>query len=180
MKIPDRIKFTMPSDEEVHEYMEICNSIENAVHTKSDFSSMIEQWNSRCEREYEPIEFTTYYGASSTEVFVREALLPTPVKISDLTYEEIFSVFDAVLSGDLTEPELSYYLSWLDVNFPNSNISDLIYWPDQWFNDEKLLQLELSTEQIIAYAMIASTREFDEVPKVELPLPVPNRPVIQL
>ncbi|WP_434341095.1 hypothetical protein [Motilimonas cestriensis] len=181
MTIPERLKVPEIFEEEIREYTEICNSIENGIHTDQDISALLQKWNNRSCLQYEPHEFTTYYGSVSTEEFVREALLPVACRIDDLTYSELITVLQAVLSAEFRESEHSYYLNLLEENLPGSNIIDLIYWPDQWFNDSNQLHLELTPDQIAAYAMLKSGRKIEGAPNdIELPLPVPKKSVIYL
>ncbi len=181
MTIPERFKLPELSEQEILEYTEICNSIEDGIELNIDISVLLQKWNSRSYRLYEADEFTTYYEVGSTDEFVKEALLPKARSVDDLKYSELLAVLQEVLSAELPESEQSYFLNWLEVNLPNCNINDLIYWPDQWFNDSKQLQIELTPDQIIAYAMLMSGRKVEGAPtNIELPLPVPKKPVICL
>lgn len=175
MTIPERLQVTELAKEEICQFMKICDSIENGIHSDLDVSALLQQWNRRSYRPYEPLEFTTYYGSVSTEEFVRQALLPAPCSVDGLTYSELIAVLQAVLSAELRESEHAYYLNWLEENLPESNISDLIYWPDHWFNDANQLQLELTPEQIVVYAILKSGRIIEGVPNdIDLPLSVPK------
>jgi hypothetical protein len=107
-------------------------------------------------------------------LIVSEMLLGVPAFVPDLTYPELHSVLDAVVSSKLTEAEDSYYLAWLDVNLPGADVSDLIYWPNEWCNNETLLDVELTTDQLLAYAMNKSGRVVSGAPEnVDLPYPIP-------
>ena len=88
-------------------------------------------------------------------------------------------MLEAVATAALPESEVGYYLGWLEAQFPGSNMNNLIYWPDEWFDDSSLFrdangafkpESDLSNDQILAYAMAKSGRELPGAPK-DVPLP---------
>jgi hypothetical protein len=176
MPIPKRFAFKRITKAELREYMQLCNEIEDGIHRgREDVTELIARWNARAGREYRPVEFTKYYGSIDTDEFVREALQPSPKWIADLTYAELRDVYEAVVSVELSESQTSHFLEWLEVNLPNANMSDLIYWPNEWFRDPSALHLELTADQALRYAMLRSGRILADAPQeVELPRPLPE------
>ena len=168
MPIPARLRPPTPSVEELREYTALCNQIEDAP--ASDVEPLLARWNARAGRSYTRAEFKTYYGAVDTETFVGEMLLGAPALVPDLTYAELSAVLRSELDHELSGAVGSYYLEWLDVNLPGANISDLLYWPNQWFNDEAMLQVELTPDQFLAYAMARAGRHFADAP-ADVPVP---------
>jgi hypothetical protein len=172
MPIPDRLRPPPPTAEEMAHYTELCRRIENRRHTDDDLA----EWNRRAGVEYTEAEFRTYYGAMEIDEFVTEMLLGEPTLVPDLTYSELRDVLDSVRSVTLSQPEDSYFLGWLEANLPDSDISDLIYWPNHWFENESMLHVELTPDQILAYAMKRSGRTVRGAPEnVPLPYPIPPR-----
>jgi hypothetical protein len=53
-----------------------------------------------------------------------------PQKVKDLAYTELIEILTAILEITFTENETSYYLRLLEVNFPGSDPTNLIYWPN--------------------------------------------------
>ena len=105
-----------------------------------------------------------------------QPMSPSPNRVDDLLYDELKAVLETVMSAMLPESDNRYYVEWLKQNLPGSYISDLIYWPNEWFNDEKVLHVELTADQILAYAMAKSGRRFADAPKgIELPYPLPEQ-----
>lgn len=101
---------------------------------------------------------------------------PVPQYLADITFDEMKDVLDSVIEVKLEEDEISYYLDLLEVNLPGSNISDLIYWPNSWFGEDEGIEIELSTEQILMYAVKRSGRQLAGTPSdIALPKPVPDR-----
>lgn len=168
MPIPLRLRPPIPSVEEMREYTALCNQIEDAP--SSDADALLALWNARAGRTYAQAEFKAYYGAVDTETFVGEMLLGAPAFVPDLTYAELHAVLLSTQGHELSESVGSYYLEWLGVNLPGANVSDLVYWPNEWFNDETMLQVELTPDQILAYAMAKSGRPFPDAP-ANVPMP---------
>jgi hypothetical protein len=172
MPIPERLRPSPPTAEDVAHYTELCRRIENRRHSDDDLA----EWNRRAGRPYEEAEFRSYYGSMGIDEFVTEMLIGEAALVPDLTYSELRDVLESVRSVALSQPEDSYFLGWLEANLPESGICDLIYWPNEWFGDDSLLQVELTPDQILAYAMKQSGRIVPGSPEnVPLPYPIPPR-----
>ncbi|HIC7248739.1 TPA: hypothetical protein ACW2VC_004013, partial [Klebsiella variicola] len=63
-------------------------------------------------------------------------------------------------------------LGLLEKNF-DANPSDLIYWPNEWFQDEYMLHADLTPEEIAGYLMAKSGRLLNDAPQIELRYPTP-------
>ena len=175
MPIPDRLRPPPVSDAELREYMALCDEIETGLEFREDVPEQLARWNRRMGREFRPSDFR-YHGATDRETFVREALMGSPALVADLTYPELRAVLEEVSTARLTEAEQGYYLDWLEANLPGANVSDLIYWPNEWFADEAMLHAELTPDQILGYAMRASGRVLPDAPRdIELPYAMPGR-----
>lgn len=175
MPIPPRLRPPTPSAEEVREYTELCRRIENGRYADDDeLDDLLRRWNRRAGTMYVVENFRTYYGSMEIDEFVARMLMGTPKLVPDLSYAELRAVLEEQISGSLSEPECYYYLDWLDANLPGANVSDLIYWPNEWFKDESLLQVEFTPDQILAYAMAKCGRTVPGAPAgVPMPYPIP-------
>jgi hypothetical protein len=71
------------------------------------------------------------------------------------------------------ESDVDYALGLQEKNFPNANASDLIYWPNEWFQDEGMLHVELSPEEFVGYLMEKSGRFFTDAPCIQLTHKIP-------
>jgi hypothetical protein len=159
-------------------FCELCTEIEALVIAKEGAAvePLLAEWNAKANHEYRQADFTTYYGAVSKEEFVRQALSPRPQWIEDLTFDEGIEAVTALMSGDLPETPTSHVLGVLDVNLPESNLSDLLYWPNEWFGDEEMLDVDLTPAQVLEYAMTRAGRRLRGSPAaVDLPFPDPKR-----
>lgn len=183
MPIPDRFKLSPVSDEIVGEMCELCDLIEREVEQRGDPLPLLEKWHLRATRACEPSEFTSYWKAIDKEDFVREALSPRPISVENLCYAEVAAVLESVVKAELSESESAYYLNWLNAQFPNCDMSDLIDWPDEWFGNASLFrdasgafrtESNLSNDQILGYAMARSKRLLPGSPSgILMPYPIP-------
>jgi hypothetical protein len=185
MPIPERLRLQPASKKLLDEMSALCDAIERELETGETAETLLQRWHAYARRRCDPYDFRTYWKAVSKETFVREALNPEPSFDKDVVYSEALAVLEAVSTAAVPESEIAYYLDWLEAQFPGSNISDLIYWPDEWFGDASLFrdangafkpESELSNDQILAYAMAKSGRNLPGAPKgVSLPFPMPRQ-----
>jgi hypothetical protein len=176
MPIPERLRPPPPTAEELAFYTDLCRQIENLRDAHDErFPELFDRWNARAGREYDLLEFPGFHGMMKRDQFVDEMLMGRPHVVADLTYAELRDVLAEVLAGKLPWVDAHYFLSWLDANLPGGYISDLIYWPNDWFHNDDLLHLELTHDQALAYAMAKSGRRLPDAPEdVPLPYPIPT------
>lgn len=173
MPIPARLRPPTPTPEEFREFMELSRQIEYAIEDRADFSDLLARWTARAGGAYQPSDFH-YHGAIDRDTFVGEMLLGEPALVPDLSYDELREVLRSVAEGELSEAVSSYFVWWLEANLPGANVSDLLYWPNEWFGDEAMLHAELSHDQILAYALAKSGRSVPGAPEgVPMPYPIP-------
>lgn len=173
--IPPRLAMPRPSEDDVREMCALCDALENAAIARApELPTLLARWNARAGRAYEPIEFRAYYGAMSTRDFVEQALSPRPALVTDLSFDEAVCVVEAVSKAALSEAETDYFLRWLDAQFVGGQADDLIFWPDVWFDDERVLQHELTSAQIVTALSQRAGRTLPGAPAIELPLGVPS------
>jgi hypothetical protein len=97
-----------------------------------------------------------------------------PTWLDDLTFEEAVKAVNALVTAELDSKQSDYVLALFDVNLPGSNLSDLVFWPNEWFGDEAMLHVQLSAEQLVGYAMARAGRTLSGAPEIELPHPLPT------
>lgn len=183
MPIPERFRREPAPDEVVREMGELCDEIEDALERGDDAEPLLERWHRHAGRTCEPHEFASYWKSTDKATFVREALAPVAEFVPNLEYDEARAVLEEVVTARLSEADSTFYLKWLEAQFPGANVSDLIYWPDAWFGDPSLFRdeggafkpdAELSHEQMLAYAMARSSRQLPGAPTdVPMPFPLP-------
>lgn len=185
MAIPERLKLQPVNQKLVDEMSALCDAIERELECGGTAEALLQQWHAHAGRRCEPHEFQAYWKAVSQETFVRDALSPEPSFDQELLYSEAIAVLGAVSTAALPEAESVYYLRWLEAQLPGAKVSDLIYWPDEWFGNAALFrdaggafkpEAELSHDQILAYAMAKSGRKLPGAPTdVTLPFPMPGQ-----
>ena len=76
-----------------------------------------------------------FSGAISADSFVREMVTAPPQRDKEITDDELLEIIRRIIEADGSEHQLNYWLELLAVNIPNRQISDLIYWPGEYFGD---------------------------------------------
>jgi hypothetical protein len=183
MAIPDRLKLQPVSKQLVYEMSALCDAIERELESGGTADALLQRWHANARRRCDPYEFKTYWKAVSKETFVLDALNPESSFDKDVLYSEALAVLDAVANAAMPESESGYFFRWLETQFPGTNMSELIYWPDAWFGDASLFrdangafkpESSLSNDQILGYAMAKSCRTLPGAPKdLSLPFPMP-------
>ncbi|MBX9678995.1 MAG: hypothetical protein K2X38_09550 [Gemmataceae bacterium] len=184
MSIPDRLKLKPVDQKLLKEMFDLCDAIERELESGEAAEHLLQQWHAQARRKCEPYEFEKYWKSESRKTFVLSALNPDPSFDEDAVYSEVRDVLGAISEAKLPESQHQYYLRWLEVQFPGAKVSDLIYWPDEWFDDASLVrhsngvfkpESELSSDQIVGYLMAKSGRRLVGSPEdVTLPFPVPK------
>jgi len=182
MPIPERFRVPRFTKADVAKLSKLCDEIEDGVNGHEDVSELLAEWHRYARRQFEPREFTTYYGSMEKKEFVKSALLPPAGRIEDLKYDECKAIVSAFAHAEIrNQAEQAYYLELLESNFPDSNMSDLLFWPNHWFGDDSYFMdgpqfrpdRNLSVDQILRYAMLKSGRVLPDAPEgVVLPLPL--------
>nr|BFD43017.1 hypothetical protein FFPRI1PSEUD_45160 [Pseudomonas sp. FFPRI_1] len=179
MAIPDRLKPLRPTPKKralmkalLSEILEkVCD---NQEQESPEIDALIQQWNSHCVNPFEFHEFRDMYSYTDAQNFIRTAFHQEKY-VADLSFDEACALLQFIRKCEGKESDIHYALSLLETNFPQANASDLIFWPNHWFGDEALVQVELSTEQIIGYLMQQSSRPLPDAPPISLPHALPPR-----
>lgn len=91
---------------------------------------------------------------------------------ADFTWDELVQTLRWVSDAKSKESEQNFALALLEKNF-DGNPSDLIFWPDEWFQDPDMFHVDLTTEEIAGYLMARSGRYLADAPEIELKYPIP-------
>ncbi|KQQ53852.1 hypothetical protein ASF84_18790 [Pseudomonas sp. Leaf127] len=102
---------------------------------------------------YEFIDFQGIYGAQEHITWVRRVLaVPHQRHVADVTRSELIEMARRVMDSDGPEHDIGFWLDMLAINIPDERISDLIFWPDDYFGHETDGQA-LTPEQLIDVAL---------------------------
>ncbi|MDA8486796.1 hypothetical protein NNO07_27370 [Pseudomonas resinovorans] len=98
-------------------------------------------------------DFQGIYGGQDHNTWVRKVLASPYLKCVDgITRSELAEMARRVMENDGPELAVDFWLSMLEVNIPDDRISDLIFWPNEYFGDPNYAE-DLSPEQVIETAL---------------------------
>ncbi|MHC8322414.1 hypothetical protein ACYZT4_17245 [Pseudomonas sp. GB2N2] len=110
-------------------------------------------FNREAMTKLEFIDFQGIYGGQDHDTWVRKVLAkPYERRVADVTKQELVELARRVMEGDGADHEVEFWLTMLAINVPNERVSDLIFWPDEYFNDVSYSQT-LSPEQVVEIAL---------------------------
>ena len=167
MPLPERMKPVRTDRKKMRELRLLLNEIvafidQGATEDNGALRDMMARWNGQVASPCEFSDFRDFYSWTSAGDFTRTAMNKEKY-ISDFTWSELLQVIEFICRAEGRESDQTYALGLLKTNFP-ANPSDLIYYPDAWFNDENLGQAELTTEEIAGYLLIKSGRHLADAP----------------
>lgn len=169
MPLPNRLKPKKVSKTKLNELIDLLLKItvkidNGATENDPELNTMIIKWNAQVVTPCEFSDFRDYNSWTSAKEFTKIAF--NQVKyLDDLTYNELISIVDFICLAEGSESEQSYAINLLEINFKAFS-SDLIYWPDEYFNLEEVD--DLSSEEITAYLMEGSNRKLSNAPEILL------------
>ena len=88
----------------------------------------------------------------------------------DLTYHEVVDHINWIRDPDVEDDSQVYYLNLVDSSLPGADVSDLIFWPNHWFKDEEMLDVDLSDQEIAGYLMAWTGKRLVGAELIELPI----------
>jgi hypothetical protein len=135
------IKFKLKAfdEEQVTFLCEKCHDIENKLSNNDDVLEEIKVFNTYVNTPQDREDFLGYYGAYSTETYIKILLLPKQKIDKDLTKEDYIYLIKLIYECQGEEYDIEYWLSILEVNL-HPKIMDFIYYP----TDDK----EMTAEEI--------------------------------
>jgi hypothetical protein len=98
------------------------------------------------------LDFQGIYGGQNHETWVRKVLAaPSLRRLPDISRAELVELARRVMEGDGREHEIDFWLEMLALTIPDPQVSDLIYWPGEYFGDGNNAR-DLTPEQVIDIA----------------------------
>ena len=99
-------------------------------------------------------DFQGIYGGQDHDTWVRKVLSdPHLMRLPDIQREELVELARRVMEEAGPEHEIDFWLGMLELNIPDPRISDLIYWPGEYFGDGVTVPAEMTPEQVIDTAL---------------------------
>ena len=92
-----------------------------------------------------------------------------PRPIDDLTYTELVEMIE-IISEPETEEELGdFYARLIECTLPGANVMELIFWPNEWFQDGHDTEFDLSSSEMANYVMAWTGKRLLGAEAIELP-----------
>jgi hypothetical protein len=105
------------------------------------------------------VDLQGIYGGQDHDTWARTVLAEAFVqRLPDITRAELVEMARRVMEGEGQEHEISFWLSLLEVNLPDPQVSDLIFWPGEYFGDGDDSR-ELTPEQVVDIALARARSE---------------------
>lgn len=176
MSLPERMKPTKVSSKKINVLADkaafILSEIDKgAKEDDAALKDMIAEWNREVVRPYVFSDFRDFSSWTSAEQFTKMAFNVEKF-YADFTWGELLQTIDFACDASSTESEQDFAISLLEENF-NGNLSDLLFWPNEWFQNPDMLHVSLTTEEIAGYLMARSGRQLPDAPEIELKYPIP-------
>ena len=125
----DRFRLPEPPPDLVAKLCSLAVLIEDTLNRKHNADDLLAQYRSLCGNDVAPAGFVSYYGASTTEEFVKGTLIPEPVHDPSITDEEFLELIRCVMEYDFPDDNdlyLGYWLRILEVSIPSPNIGQIL------------------------------------------------------
>ncbi|MDQ9129628.1 hypothetical protein RDT67_24705 [Serratia fonticola] len=177
MPLPERMRPTKVSSKKINELSKSAEMILSKIDGGSDqedpiLVTMMDEWNNQVVCPYTFSDFRDFSSWTSAREFTRMAFNLERF-YPDYTWSELIQTIKFICDGEGEESEQNFALSLLERNF-DGNPSDLIFWPDSWFQNPEMLHVVLSAEEIAGYLMVRSDRHLTDAPEIELIYPIPD------
>ncbi|EIV7689842.1 hypothetical protein MA092_003971 [Salmonella enterica] len=104
--------------------------------------------------------------------FVKTALYQAKYQ-ADLSFHEAKQIIEFISTTEGNEALQGYALSLIELNFSEPCVSDLFYYPEYWFKNDSMSDVNLTYDEILGYLMKKSGRWLPDAPEIDLPYPLP-------
>ena len=121
-----------------------------------DYSETLRTLGRLTGRIVSSFEIDSAFGSVDANTFACDLLLDRSSIPSDLTREEMLELVEAICNARGNLLYSSFWIACLKVNTGDDRISDLIYWPGEYFGDGDNAR-KLSSQEILDTAL-ATTR----------------------
>jgi nucleoside-diphosphate-sugar epimerase len=117
---------------------------------------LLEEFNREAGTNFTFADFQGIYGAMDHETFVRHVLSkPAARGVPDVTRDDLLELLTRLCNAEGAEHEQQFWLRLLEAKLPDPRLSDLIYWPGEYFGDGDNAR-QLSPREILDIASAAS------------------------
>lgn len=92
-----------------------------------------------------------------------------PRAVNDLKFEELVEMIEVISDPDTDEETGGYFEGVIELTLPGARVADLILFPDDWFQDKTMVDVDLSSEEIAAYLLAATGKRLAGSEEITLP-----------
>jgi hypothetical protein len=118
----------------------------------------LDEFNRTAQTDLTFADFQGIYGGQDHATWVRKVLAePFRKRLPSIARAELLELIRRVAQADGEEHEIEFWLGLLEVNIPDPRISDLIFWPGEYFGDGDNSRA-LSPEQILEISQASADR----------------------
>ncbi|HVE57512.1 MAG TPA: hypothetical protein VNB22_11835 [Pyrinomonadaceae bacterium] len=121
-------------EEKVRTLKDLAERLDGCDSRLEDCTALRTAFNSLAKTNLQTVDFH-FSGAIDSDTFVRRVLTPRPRKVEDVSYEELLELMTRICNAVGSDYELDYWLQFLEVQLDNHKLSDLIYYPNEYFGD---------------------------------------------
>jgi hypothetical protein len=120
---------------------------------RDETASQLAEFNREAMTNLTFLDFQGIYGGQDHDTWVRKVLAgPYEYRLTDITRSELIEMAGRVMDAEIPEHAQYFWLKMLELNIPDARISDLFFWPGEYFGDGDNSR-ELTAEQIIKIAL---------------------------
>jgi len=136
-----------PGSEHIDRIREAAAGIMEGLARGEDVRERIASLNAMTGHEYDLDYFQSLPSRSSVDQFAREAALPVPPVVPDLSRDELIEIVRLAMS--VGWPDTQYYRDLFDKNVPMSGASGLLDYPEDWKPGQDLSEYNPAPEEIV-------------------------------
>jgi len=136
-----------PGSEHVDRIREAAAGIMAGLARGEDVGGRIASLNAMTGHEHDLGYFESLPSHGSVDEFAREAALPVPHVVPDLTRDELIEIVRLAMT--VGWPDTQYYRDLFDKNVPMSGASGLIDYPEDWKPGQDLSKYNPAPEEIV-------------------------------
>ncbi|MCH8147400.1 MAG: hypothetical protein IH987_05305 [Planctomycetes bacterium] len=154
MELRSELQFPHLNESKVNRLSELAASIDGA--RPGEWEDDLAEFNQLAGTSLGFAEFQGIYGGMEHDSWVRNVLcMPLAEKQFDLTNDEMLEIIERLCTAAGEEHEQFFWIKLLETNL-DPQISDLIYWPGEYFGDGDNSR-EMSPQHILETALKSRT-----------------------
>ena len=122
----------------------------------SDYSVELQQLGRAAGRVISCQQVLGAFGSISPETFAQKALVNWNALPADATEAEMLEMLELICQARGSEFQVEYWVQCLRANTGDDRLSELIFWPDEYFGQR--MERELSAKEILDVALGRASR----------------------